>query len=227
MVMNKQSGSALFVILVAVALFAALAYAFMQGNRGSTAIMTDEAAKAYANEIIAYGNDVKNTVKRLQLRGCDDSQLNFANTEWKRKDGSLNMAPNPAAPADGSCDIFTSNGGGLTAKVFQKAGISESLLNETANYWQPGSSKVSDEAIGGFGTNEAETYLSIQLVSPEVCKAINKVANNYDGIPVDVGSGAYYYEDIPEFMGRTVTCTKWSPSSWGEVYYIRYVLISR
>ncbi len=103
---NKESGSAILWILVAVSLFAALNYAFNSSSRTSTSLITDAEAEAYANQIIQYGNAVKAAVKRLQLRGCSDTEISFENN-------IVAGYENLNAPDDGSCDIFNTAGGGL------------------------------------------------------------------------------------------------------------------
>lgn len=106
---NRQSekGNAIIWILIAVGLFAALNYAFTSSSRTSTSLLNDSEAKAYASQIIAYGNEVKSAVKRLQLRGCDDTEISFENNV-------VAGYTNPNAPANKSCHVFDLAGGGLT-----------------------------------------------------------------------------------------------------------------
>lgn len=60
-------GSAIIFLFIAIALFAALAYAFMQGSRNSLTIMTDEQAKAEAQKILEYANTATAEYKRASL----------------------------------------------------------------------------------------------------------------------------------------------------------------
>lgn len=103
---NPEQGSAIIWILIAVALFAALNFAFNSGSRTSTSVLDDAEASAYANQIIAYGNEVKAAVKRLQLRGCSDTEISFENNV-------LAGYTNPNAPTNKSCHVFDIAGGGL------------------------------------------------------------------------------------------------------------------
>lgn len=101
---SSERGSAIIWLFIAVALFGALAYAFMSGTRTSTAWLENEQAKAAATG----GQDCMNTVdmatKRLEARGCG-ALISY------NSDGS----PSPDGPEDGSCSIYHVNGGG--AKV--------------------------------------------------------------------------------------------------------------
>jgi len=103
---NTQNGNAIVLILVAIALFAALGVAFSNTSRTSSSFLSDAEAEAYANQIIAYGNDVKSAVKRLQLRGCSDTEISFENNV-------VSGYENPNSPTDKSCHVFDVAGGGL------------------------------------------------------------------------------------------------------------------
>lgn len=107
--MNKQSGNVVFIILLAVAVFAALAYAFTQGSRGNVTMMTAEADKANATGDADYTNAINMAIKRLKLvRGCTDAQISYETPNG--------FNGNPNAPTDGSCHIFKVNGGGIAFK---------------------------------------------------------------------------------------------------------------
>ncbi len=101
----SERGSAMIMLFIAVALFAALAFAFMQGTRGGINMLQDEQSKATATSTQDCTNAVNLAAKRLQLRGCGDKVSYLS-------DGS-NTAT--GAPMDGSCSIFHPNGGGVKA----------------------------------------------------------------------------------------------------------------
>ena len=102
--MGRQNGNALFLILIAVALFAALSYAVTQSSRGGGSIereqqMIDQAVSEQCNASVDYAvNKVK------LLNGCDSSEISY-----ELADGDN---PNPNAPADERCHVFRANGGG-------------------------------------------------------------------------------------------------------------------
>ncbi len=101
---RKDNGSAIIFLFIALALFAALGYAFLQGTRSSTSMITSEISKANATKMQDCTNTVNTAVKRLTLRGCG-SYISY------NADGTNDIA---GAPSDGSCSIYHVNGGGMT-----------------------------------------------------------------------------------------------------------------
>lgn len=90
-------------LFVAVALFGLLAFAFLQGSRSNTAIITGEAGKVATYQAQDCTNAVSLAIRRLNSRGCEGMlSLNTNGTN-----------ASPGAPADGSCSVYHPNGGGV------------------------------------------------------------------------------------------------------------------
>lgn len=96
---NSERGSVLIFLFMAVALFAALSFAFLRSTRSSVSMMKAEATDAAQIAPLDCANTFSMAQKRLALRGCT--------TISDRANGS-----NPDHP-DGSCSIFHPNGGGV------------------------------------------------------------------------------------------------------------------
>lgn len=162
----NQNGNAIFIILVAVALFAALGYAFSNTSRTSTSFITGEEAKAYVNQIIAYGNEVKSAVKRLQLRGCSDTEISFENS-------FVSGYTNGNSPTDRSCHVFDTQGGGLTY-VAPPEGILQKPSPMTTEYgdWF----FTGRVTISGFGYTWDDLPLTMILpyITLNACMQINQ-----------------------------------------------------
>lgn len=92
-------------IFIAIALLAALSYAFMQGSRGGLSMIENEQDSAAATGAQDCTNTINMAVKRLELRGCG-ATISHA------EDGSNS---NPGAPSNGSCSVYHPNGGGVKA----------------------------------------------------------------------------------------------------------------
>ena len=98
-----QNGSAILIILITLALFAALSYAFFQNSRGNIGWLMSEKSKANVTSAQDCANNITAATKRLEARGCG-SLISIAT------DGTNT---NPGAPTDGSCSIYHPNGGAV------------------------------------------------------------------------------------------------------------------
>ncbi len=103
----NSSGNALFLILIAVALFAALSYAITNSSRGGVGIdkeqaELDAAVASQCDAAVEYG------VNKLKIiQGCDDDQISY-----ELSDGTNE---NPNNTSDTSCFVFDNDGAGVTA----------------------------------------------------------------------------------------------------------------
>ncbi len=101
---NAQNGSVIILILVAVALFSALSWAWMENSRSNISLLTSEKSKSVVTASQDCQNAIDAATKRLESRGCGS----FITTN---ADGSL--AGVPGEPTDGSCALYHPNGGGI------------------------------------------------------------------------------------------------------------------
>ena len=219
---NSQNGNAIVMILIAVALFAALSLAFTNTSRTSSSFIGDEEAKAYANQIIAYGNDVKSAVKRLQLRGCSDTEISFENN-------IVTDYVNPNAPTDQSCHLFNVAGAGL-----QWQSPPPSIENSaTFSGWQPtgffgltGVATPSGNVACYVQTNPAECAELIVFLylaeNKNLCLKINNnlnITNPSNSPPVSNTAGmGHMYTTAGAFTGTYDGSTSFHhvPDIWGE-----------
>ncbi|MGM0423208.1 MAG: hypothetical protein ACQEQL_08960 [Pseudomonadota bacterium] len=115
-----KSGNALFLILIAVALFAALSYAVTQSGRGGGDISREQEEIAVA-QVAQYIGQIEQALLRLQvINGCSDTDISFDHASW----GHGNYTH--TSPAAEECQIFHANGGGASYQT-----ISENILNTT------------------------------------------------------------------------------------------------
>jgi len=202
-----------------VALFSALSYAFTSSNRSSTTLVTDEQASVAANEIIAYGNEVKQTVKRLQLRGCDDTEISFENNQFG---GYIN----PNAPPSKKCHVFDIAGGGLVYRA--------NLSNNAASPL----TITGAVSVQGVETSAPELYFQLNEINMSVCHKINRslgiIVTPEDDIVDDIAPPAQFIgtygsagniagDQITEFSGQKSFCRKDSSND----YFYLITLIPR
>lgn len=173
---SPQKGNALFLILIAVALFAAVTYAITQTGRGGSSSAGKEQASIDGTRIIDYAGELQAAVTRLTINGCKESQLNFKSSQF-----NLGNYDNTVTTlTDGSCDIFNPAGGGVS---FQKPPASVQALG-ISDYIITGSIAISGLGTGTTGptVQASETELMfISLVPKDVCVSMNNhlgIVNN-------------------------------------------------
>lgn len=178
-------GNALFLILIAVALFGALSYAVTQSGRGSGTV-DRETALIGGSEIARFFGSIEQAITRLKIiNGCADNQLNFENTvycggvqgPWF---GACPMIPpgtNTNSPSDGSCSVFHPAGGGITP-VILKSALGPMPPADTSSVWwgwsQPGHPFFTSQVVPGVGTAEPDIVASMMYVPEQVCRQFGK-----------------------------------------------------
>ena len=114
-----EQGNVLFLILIAVVLFAALSYAVTKSTQGGGKGVNEEKMRTAAAGIQQYVADMRSAVQRLMVsNGCTIENLDWRNNHWVRLDGdpSVGIWHNPISPKDG-CGVFSSYGGSISDSV--------------------------------------------------------------------------------------------------------------
>ncbi|MFN3826275.1 MAG: hypothetical protein ACK4NR_01470 [Micavibrio sp.] len=83
---QTQQGNILFLILIAVALFAALSYAATQGLRTSGKSPQEDNKRIRGIEIIQYATFVSESIIRMKFRGITDESFCFDSPQWGHTD---------------------------------------------------------------------------------------------------------------------------------------------
>ncbi len=240
MLKHKQSGNVLFLILVAVALFAALSYAISQSSRLGGGNANKEKVRADAAAIIQYTATLRSAVMRLRANGCSEEQLDFQNTIFQRNNGTAIDAANSNTPSDGRCRLFSPSGGGVVPVVAPVSALEPP--SATPGNWKPGHYGLSVYQMKNIGTDGAAGTVSandllyqINMIKKETCMAINDLlginnpsgdapARNLTGTVEQFINGSFASNAIatgPDVDGKTEFCYK------GTNYYYTSVLISR
>ena len=179
---GKQNGNILFLILLAVVLFAALSYAVTSSMRGGGKDGGTEKNRSVASQIIQYGGLLENTVTRMRLsNNCSDMDISFINSVTTIYNSHI------SAPA---CQIFNPSGGGM---VFQTFKIGSTLYNPQFS----GSNYVQN--IGTTCTDGTCNDLVMILAIPNnsLCMEINNIIgipnpNNTSPVDTDVNTGTAF-----------------------------------
>jgi len=171
---SSQSGNAIIMIFIAIALFAALIFAFNQSSRTSTSVITDSQINTYVDQIVSQANDIKNAVKRVQLRGCDDDGVSF---ESNKEAGYVNAG----APANQTCHIFEDTGGGLTFKPIPD------VITSSDEWLFTGENQVNN--VGTNSVNTGDLIIALANIPLEICNGINEgLRNGWATPPLDDGT---------------------------------------
>lgn len=174
----QERGNALFLILIAVALFAALSYAVTQSGRSSGTI-DRESAMILAAQITQEAAAYRVAVDRMLLTGTDKTALQFENSGtaflctagtdcfWALEGGgntpptppaaAFTRAPNPAFETFNGAICHPYDGGVCT-------GFGVAL------------------SVTGIGTTAKDTFIIYYPLTKAVCEAINK-GLGISGIP--------------------------------------------
>lgn len=163
-----QRGNALFLILIAVALFAALSYAITQSGRGSGSVAKETDAIAAA-QVVQIGADLRAAAQRMVLTGTSVTALQAH---------AVGDFSNPCTVTDGTC-LFTPDGGGLTWPAIPVGALADPNLIYIAML-VPGDGGNGADLIG---TPALDGVFAVLGLSEGVCTAINK-GLGVSGIPV-------------------------------------------
>ncbi len=243
---KHQSGNVLFLILIAVALFAALAYAVTSSTRNSGGSVSKDKAKANAAAIVQYATSLKNAVTRMKIsNGCTDTTFDFTNPIYKVNNGNGISSANSNAPANKSCHMFDPAGGAMVAVLPPADAINlNHISTATPNVAKPGHGAFQVLQVRGVGTDGASGTESANdivfwqsYLTKETCLAINDLL----GVPNPGGdappgtatgsSGTYIngslsgtkIQDDASLNGLAVACR----AGVDETYQFYYVLVER
>lgn len=238
---NTRSGSAFFIILLAIAMFAGLSYAVMNGSRVSQANLTSEQSRAAATEIIAYATTLQKTVQTMRLRGVTETQFDFSNSVYKKLNTTNITTANSSCASD-ACRVFNINGGRANPQ------IASALTTVNQDGW-PTTNWISGHAgfrvlrIEGIGTAAPDLVMLFPFLNAQVCMKINSIlgiTNPSNSPPVDnEGTNSNYTGNIASFpnpagyglgdasseiIGKSMFCVD-NGSSTGNYFYA--VLLAR
>ena len=193
--MKQNQGNVLFLILIAVVLFAALSYAVTQSSRGS-GNADEETLKLVASEMLQDAALMTQAVQRLMLiKGCSDTQISVQ-YDWD-SDGTLENNGddnyNSSAPSDRSCHIFFPEGAGTPWKTKPGGLLDSDILN---SYRLEGNT-----LIYGFGDDtKSELIFALIMDNTERMQALCDTINEMVGLPKDQ-SASVNYSWMPAFRG--------------------------
>lgn len=160
-----EGGNVLFIILIAVALFAALSFAVTQSMRssgGKNSNASSEKNQLLVDQLSQYSSMVSTAVTRIILNNsCSLNTINFGTPLWQ--DNTAYDLGNLTPPTK-VCDVFNINGGGV---IFQAPPF-EALNVSGKEYGFTGHIALTDV---GTAANE---LLMVVEVNKDICIRANE-----------------------------------------------------
>lgn len=184
--MKNTSGNALFLILIAVALFAALSYAITSSGRGGGNI-NKEQAQILAAQLTQHTARMRSAVQRLMLlNGCADTDLAFYSASGPYMGDHAYPTPDETTIKP-ECNLYDPDGGGLTSEYvpdgigllednMQSGFQNEDSRDRYTRSYLPTRMYVKDVGtnfVSSGDTHTSEIGIGVQMTSREVCLAIN------------------------------------------------------
>ena len=171
--MKTERGNVLFLILIAVALFAALSYAVTSSSKGGGNGITKDKAKILAAQLVQHGVMQEQAITRMILKGVPEHGVDV---------GSPVSYPITANASCGNdiCKLFHTNGGGISQShldeaIFDKSSVTASnpLIFKMNAY----------RAISvlDVGSTLDEIMLVMFNIDENVCIEINRAMGINDG----------------------------------------------
>lgn len=224
-----ESGNAFFMILMAVMLFAALAFTFTKGIRQGGENISNRKASLAASDIIAYGQKISRAVDAVIAKGNSETDISFENTIEADYE---NAACDPVK----KCRVFMPDGGGLT---WQKAPTG---ANNNEPYF------IGTNQVGlsteGLAAKQRDLVLLLP-VKMSVCTQINQMTSRsttwlsggtlnhstkFTGdftLPANTRISWVSTADEPDSRPAGCFCTGTAPCDSADSHYFYYVLYAR
>lgn len=168
---NTQNGNVLFLILIAVALFAALSYVVAQSSRSGSGDTSRTKAELAASEILQFVTSARVATMRKSMEGVSLSQMDFSSSAEKRWDGNQPLLTNKnSACTSDRCRIFDVKDS-IPYLEFSKYVSTPTTSGNMAGY-----PAFRFGCIKDIGTALPDLIMIIRNVEPAICAAINAKA---------------------------------------------------
>jgi hypothetical protein len=226
---TQDNGNALFLILIAVVLFAALSYAVTQSGRGGGSV-DKEQDLIVAAQITQYAAQVRSAVDRLLIFGTPYTDLELclpsdANQKCSLKGGVSGVPCTSETAADPDNCVFAEEGGGVPLIEIPEAaqasptpfGTSWAFVHEDAVGLGVGAN------IQGVGTTAKDIFMYTELgITLSVCEQIDK---GLGLLPIGTDADRFL-NDLTAYDGEAFFCFDDTTPGSGQYLYV-HTLVER
>ena len=163
---SNEAGNVLFLILIAVALFAALSYAVTQSSRSGGSGSEREQGIVNAAGLTQYASSIRTAILRMTINNVGIDNVNYKNP------GDADYATEVGT--DGSNFMYHPDGGGATFQLAPDNVLTTNATNTTAGdvdgewHFRDGLS------ITDLGSTQSEVVAYLTDVTVGVCEELNR-----------------------------------------------------
>lgn len=197
---SKEKGNVLFLILIAVVLFASLSYAITQSTRGG-GNADSESSKIDAAQVLQLLNFYTQTTKRMLIMRCDETEISYEGPT--APSGSY---INASAPVSEECHLFSTEGASLSYIGANEKWL-DSSHSASAGYGDVIFSR--NNAISGLNIDGSSNYIqtnAIPYVNDNICLEINQELHNVSSIPENSSPSIILWGFDGFTVGSAVLC---------------------
>ncbi len=182
--MIRQRGNILFLILLAVVLFAALSYAVTQSTRGGGNDASNEKLSTIVAHMMQHGSAIENFLMRAKLvDNVPEYGFDFV--------GTYSNSLANATCTTTACKVFSSNGGSVASYRLPDGYWDTAWASSHAN------ESFFVTPVEGIGTPAADVLLIYRALTLNLCSAVNKAMN----INIDLANTAEGLGDATSYSG--------------------------
>lgn len=238
---QNQNGSVFFYILLAVVLFAALAFTVSRSIRGSgSSTLTERQAEIAASEIMDYSAQISREVDRIRRNNISETDIDFFSEKFLKHTSNPSLwNQNPNCSSD-ECRVFHSAGGKMHETIFENYATPLSLPF-SSSYPKGGHPSFHRVSVETAGTDAEDLIMNIVSIKQEVCEKINEklgvpapydmnreqwlsfgstawgaISNGYWNFN-ETKSSQPLFEEATEMQGQTHGC--YDVADYGITYY--------
>lgn len=217
---RRQTGNVMFMLLIAILLFAALTAAITRSDQGS-ASLTGEKTNLSADRVASFGVDVKRATENIVRNGNSEAAIRFSHADLTGY-GTPDTTP--------KTEVFNIQGGGAGFMTVPEN------MNDGSQWEFTGAT-----AAPGVGDNAtADLIMVLPNVNERFCRAFNKKAGYGPGDAIPTDGGACVYDTGQRFNGAfssspnvmdagtfRATPAPYACVACGSAYHVYYVLMER
>lgn len=215
MSLRKSNGNILFLILIAVALFAALSFAVTQSTRSGWGNAERDKIKMQISKLENFQSAVRTSLTRMKISGG----LQFWQIDYS-KPGSAGAGTNATCTSD-SCRLHAASGGALIPYRLESNYWGDAASCPSAPTWG-GRYIFINTAVRGAGVSgNRDLMLLYQGVSKDLCVAVNEangVTNTAGEPPTDGDNDTSGYATYSGTIATEVSIGPAAPIELGSAY---------